>query len=271
MNESVAIIALLGIGAYLALQSGSASAAPSPSYSPGYAPPMPGSNDAYWERLPGADPSAPIIQAGYDDTVWDGAGYTPTLYDDGGAAPWINVADPYAEAYDQEIGGDVTTASPDPVANMRAMLTLIRSVEAGGNYYIMNGGGTFSGNEHPYVDPKTGYRYSPLSASPYGFPPRGGTSTAAGAYQIIVDTWTDTRDKLGLRDFSPASQDKAAAYLIQYKRPAAYPYVLSGQFELALRALRREWEAFDKILLGTYPVSMQQAAAIFVDAGGTIT
>lgn len=43
----------------------------------------------------------------------------------------------------------------------------------------------------------------------------GCVTTAAGAYQIIRPTWNRVREALGLPDFSPSSQDKAAIYLLE--------------------------------------------------------
>lgn len=43
----------------------------------------------------------------------------------------------------------------------------------------------------------------------------GCVTTAAGAYQIIRPTWNRVRDKLGLPDFSPESQDRAAVELLE--------------------------------------------------------
>lgn len=142
-------------------------------------------------------------------------------------------------------------------SNMAAMLAVIRAVESRDNYYIIAGGDRFTDTrEHPFV-------LNPQRRRPLG-------TTASGAYQMVVGTWTMARDALGLRDFSPASQDAAAAWIIQYKRPASYAYVLAGRFADALAALRREWEAFDKMLSGTYPVTLAQAASIFEANGGTL-
>lgn len=44
-----------------------------------------------------------------------------------------------------------------------------------------------------------------------------GSSAAAGAYQFMPSTWAETSTKLGLKDFSSSSQEKAGEYLAQSK------------------------------------------------------
>jgi muramidase (phage lysozyme)/uncharacterized Zn ribbon protein len=78
-----------------------------------------------------------------------------------------------------------------------ALLSVISGTEAHG-YDILNGGQRFgSFADHP------------------GFVGAGGTSTAAGRYQFVKGTWKLAAEALGLQDFSPASQDRAAAWLAQ--------------------------------------------------------
>ena len=109
----------------------------------------------------------------------------------------------------------------------RAFLSLIRRCE-GANYNTLFGGGAFSGwADHPRqrVTRQSGGR--PL------------TSTAAGAYQFLARTWDDCRAATGLPDFSPASQDIAALWLID--RREALADVIAGDWLAAIGKCNKEW------------------------------
>ena len=92
--------------------------------------------------------------------------------------------------------------------NTRAFLTTIRQAENSSTtavsetplpYNKIYGGGTFSDDsKHPN---KAVTKW-------------GNTSTAAGAYQFLAGRWNTISKKLGLKDFSPESQDQGALYLI---------------------------------------------------------
>ena len=59
-----------------------------------------------------------------------------------------------------------------------------------------------------------GGKFTPGKGHPGGTVTANGyTSSAAGAYQFLGDTWKNTASTLGLKDFSKTSQDKAAVYL----------------------------------------------------------
>ena len=73
----------------------------------------------------------------------------------------------------------------------------------GDPYRTLFGGGQFKGSFDTHPDilvNKDGYE-----------------TTAAGPYQMITTTWNEAKDALGLPDFSPLSQDRAAIYLINRK------------------------------------------------------
>jgi lysozyme len=145
--------------------------------------------------------------------------------------------------------------------NLTAFLKLVRVAESGDDYSALVGGGNITDfSDHPANKGWPGIRT-----------PEGRKTTAAGAYQITQTTWnTEVQNALRLPDFSPKSQDEAALWIIQFKRPGAWGLVVEGKLQAALMRLRDEWEAFDKMLAGTYPITLAEAETIYTDAGGTV-
>jgi muramidase (phage lysozyme) len=91
------------------------------------------------------------------------------------------------------------TSGADMAPYQKALLDTIAGTESPG-YNVMYGGGRFSD-----------YSHHPNQAIPIRSGPNAGkTSSAAGRYQFLGSTWDAMAHKLGLTDFSPASQDKAA-------------------------------------------------------------
>lgn len=64
-------------------------------------------------------------------------------------------------------------------------------------------------------------------------------TNAAGRYQFMIRTWDDLRAKLGLPDFSPASQDAAAIELIRQR--GALNDVRAGRVEDAIAKCAPIW------------------------------
>ncbi len=152
-------------------------------------------------------------------------------------------------------------------SNTRAFLELIGQLEANGEYNVIAGGQHFTDYaEHPYV-------LEPNRTKPLG-------TTAAGKYQMVRRTWAFARDALELPDFSPESQDRAAAWLLEFKQPGTnniapggtglIELVRAGSFDQALEAYTPEWEALGKVRAGTYPITLAQARELYQDQGGTI-
>ena len=209
--------------------------------------------------------------------VFNGWEYVP----DFASAPYANtdtgpdfVALDPAITYDDTDAGDFAQPVGDPFGaimseqekNLAAFLSVIRYIEADAvarslgvpSYNVIAGGDAFTDySEHPFI-------LNPSRRRPLG-------TTASGAYQQVVGTWKMARDALGLTDFSPASQDAAAVWILQTKRPRSYSHVLAGNFTQAARELVNEWEAFKKMLAGAYPITMEMAANHYTMQGGTLT
>jgi len=92
------------------------------------------------------------------------------------------------------------------------------------------------------------------------------TSTAAGAYQFLYRTWAECASALALPDFSPASQDASAVYLID--RRGALPDVLAGKPVDAIRKCAREWASLPGSPYGQPVKTMAQALAVYAEYGG---
>lgn len=91
-----------------------------------------------------------------------------------------------------------------------ALLETISNTESAGSYNVIYSGAKANNfDDHPrvWVEIQSG-------------PNKGKYSSAAGKYQFIAPTWDKAKRALDLKDFSPASQDKAAWWLAQedYRR-----------------------------------------------------
>lgn len=95
-------------------------------------------------------------------------------------------------------------------------------------------------------------------------------TTAAGAYQIVATTWDTTiQSALSLPDFTPASQDLAAVYLLIYRK--ALDHVLAGRFAEACAACQKEWVSMPGANVGDQPTkSATSALAVFRKYGGKL-
>lgn len=114
-------------------------------------------------------------------------------------------------------------------ANMRAFLDMIAFAE---------------GTEDSYDYIFSFVKFYSFTGHPRRLICSGGyCSDAAGRYQIKSTTWDDVRKEVGLDDFTPESQDRAAVQLIKWR--GAYRLVEQienfDDFDNAVYAVRYEW------------------------------
>lgn len=116
------------------------------------------------------------------------------------------------------------------------------------------------------------WRFSDMSTHPG--PGIDGKSTAAGMYQITRPTWRHHAGKLGLRDFSPRTQDLIAVEILSSL--GVIDAIKAGEIDAVMPKVARTWAALPK---GPeegshYPhqrhVSFEQFVSSYVEAGGTL-
>ncbi len=162
----------------------------------------------------------------------------------------------------------MTPTDQDQAAtNEAAFLMMIRTAEGtadANGYRRLFGGDLFSGwDDHP----RQARRYRDVWTS------------AAGAYQFMaispipgtdkstrVNTWDRIAARLGLRDFSPASQDAAALELI--REAGALGDVRAGRFDQAVAKVRRIWASLPGAGYGQPERSLQALRTAYLNAGG---
>lgn len=99
-------------------------------------------------------------------------------------------------------GAGAGAAPPSNSARWLNVLRVAEGTDGPNAYTTMFGGGQFKDlSRHPDQVNRAG----------------GYASAAAGAYQFMPKTWESASKALGLKDFSPANQDKAALWLIKQR------------------------------------------------------
>lgn len=116
--------------------------------------------------------------------------------------------------------------------NVRLFLDLLAEAEGASKGYrtLFGGSAIHDLSDHPrifqdYVNSTTG---------------EVKRTSAAGRYQFKADSWDEQAKRLGLKDFSPESQDLAAIGLMMYK-PKAMAALQAGDFDTALKEYGTFW------------------------------
>ena len=174
-----------------------------------------------------------------------------------------NALNPITDFLDYATGGILKLSNMRQVSeadlqnkNVQAMLRVIRTGEGtndANGYRRIFGGQLFTSYaDHPRVSvTKNGY-----------------TSTAAGAYQAIISTWDETAAIMGLKDFSPASQDLYAVGRIAAR--GALDDVKAGRFSVAIAKIAQEWASMPGSPYGQPVITLDKAKQVFASNGGAI-
>lgn len=93
-------------------------------------------------------------------------------------------------------------------------------------------------------------------------------STAAGRYQLLSRWWDAYRKQLGLKDFSPASQDAVA--LQQIKERRALELIDSGDIRQAIDRCSNIWASLPGAGYGQFEHKADNLIAKFKEAGGKV-
>lgn len=93
-------------------------------------------------------------------------------------------------------------------------------------------------------------------------------STAAGRYQLLSRWWDAYRKQLGLKDFSPKSQDAVA--LQQIKERGALPMIDRGDIRQAIDRCSNIWASLPGAGYGQFEHKADSLIAKFKEAGGTV-
>ncbi|QSI78613.1 glycoside hydrolase family 24 protein [Niveibacterium microcysteis] len=115
-------------------------------------------------------------------------------------------------------------------ANVKAFIGAIAAAE-GGDYNLKFGGVKGKKNDKWQF---TDYGTHPGVGS-------DGKTTAAGMYQINKSTWKEMGGKMGLTDFSPATQDLLAVEILRTIH--VIDDIVAGDVNAALKAASRRWAA----------------------------
>lgn len=175
----------------------------------------------------------------------------------GATAAWFQGSDisppmlPEPDAATADAAASDIMAEPTLDSRVSAMLATIRRFESRGDYSVLYGGGHFSDySAHPR-------RKVPINLPGY----EGKSSTAAGAYQINAPTFDDFAPRLGITDFSPASQDALALAIL--KDTGAYDALIAGDVSTAFALASKRWASLPGSMARQNPQSMTTAQNIF--------
>ncbi|EHN8849258.1 glycoside hydrolase family 104 protein [Enterobacter hormaechei] len=99
-------------------------------------------------------------------------------------------------------------------------------------------------------------------------PKLGIKSTAAGRYQLLSRYYDAYKIQLGLKDFSPASQDEIAIRQIKERR--ALPDIESGDIKAAITKCSNIWASLPGAGYGQHEHELEDLVNKYISYGGAL-
>lgn len=159
-----------------------------------------------------------------------------------------------AQMTSHEAGGDNVLAFLDMLAWSEGTDNGKQATKDRG-YDVIVGGQLFNGYaDHPRVL--------------VDLPKLGIQSTASGRYQLLRRYYDAYRKTLGLKDFSPLSQDLIA--LQQMRERGALPLIQAGKIPEAIKAVRNIWASLPGAGYGQHEHKLADLLAVYRKSGGAV-
>ena len=113
-------------------------------------------------------------------------------------------------------------------------------------------------SDHPFANGRPGKIFNKA----------GQRSTASGAYQQLYRYWPAYKAQLGLKDFSPESQDKLCMQLLKERR--ALEDIEAGRIRRAIEKCSNIWASFPGAGYGQHEHKIETLLKAFEDFGGEL-
>lgn len=226
---------------------------------------------ALWQRQAGTADDVTADAADAPEQGDDGTGNTDTGSD---LVDTLDAANPFAQAAGADMAQEATNDNVG--AGLTTIMTAEGTIDADDPYAVCYGYKhtvqDFSRHPAEWYTNADGQRVREWGGEPLdnlGPSYAGLVSTAAGAYQIKLATWAGCKKALTLPDFSKASQDAAAVYLIQGRK--ALDALKAGNFDMFVQLCAPEWASLPGAnYAGQGMRSLQALRDEFTSDGGVI-